>query len=230
VCPLHPLVLTTDTGTPIGGYARPVVNLTVPYTTLIGLTDDPGILSGGHPVPADYARHLAHAPGATWHRMLTDPAGRFLELSTHSYQPTDPIWRTTTARDHTCIWPGCTRPSALCECDHRVPHPTGPTCIHNLAPLCGRHHQVKHADGYHLAANPDGSYTWTTRHGSTFTTPATEQPVPTRPAPESPGRSAAENAEDEEDQTRDSGYLAAEFAALTSPLEEAFAELLAHTG
>jgi hypothetical protein len=33
-CPLHPLVLTTEDGQPIGGYARPVVNVTVPITAL----------------------------------------------------------------------------------------------------------------------------------------------------------------------------------------------------
>jgi hypothetical protein len=195
-CPLHPLVLTTDDGQPIGGYARPVVNVTVPVTTLGGLDDTPGVLSGGLALPADYLRHLATRPGTTWYRLLTDPAGRFLALSTHSYHPTETIARTVTCRDHTCIWPGCRRPSVTCHLNHRVPHPEGPTCTGNLAPLCQRHHQVKHADGYDVIRNSDGSHTWTTRHGSTFTTPASEQPLPSR-------------------------------VTLTSPLETAFARLVA---
>jgi hypothetical protein len=182
-CPLHPLVLTTEDGQPIGGYARPVVNVTVPITTLAGLDDAPGVLSGGIALPADYLRHLATSPGTTWYRLLTDAAGRFLALSTHSYQPTEVIARTVTSRDHTCVWPGCRRPSVTCHLDHRVPHPEGRTCTDNLAPLCRRHHQVKHADGYDLSRNSDGSHTWTSRHGSTFTAPASEQPVPRQAPP-----------------------------------------------
>ena len=212
-CPLHPLVLTTEKGGPLGGYARPVVVVTVPITTLMGLSNDPGVLSGGQAVPSEYARHIATQPGSTWYRMLTDEAGNFLELSTESYQATDPLWCTVVVRDNTCVWPGCRRPSVACDCDHRVPYPAGKTCIHNLAPLCERHHQVKHADGYEVVANTDGSYAWTTRHGSTFTTPATEQPVATWPTPTP-------------DANEESAGIDEEFAALTGPLERAFAELI----
>jgi hypothetical protein len=59
----------------------------------MGLADEPGVLSGGTPVPASLARLIAQQPGSTWYRMLTDPAGRLVELSTRSYQPTAPIWR-----------------------------------------------------------------------------------------------------------------------------------------
>jgi hypothetical protein len=129
-------------------------------------------------------RHLATSPGTTWYRLLTNAVGRFISLSTHSYQPTEVIARTVTSRDHTCVWPGCRRPSVTwCHLHHRVPHPEGRTCTDNLAPLCRRHHQVKHADGYDLFRNSDGSHTWTTRHGSTFTAPASEQPVPRQTPP-----------------------------------------------
>jgi hypothetical protein len=222
-CPLHPLVLTTDHGGPLGGYARPAVVVTVPITTLMGLSDEPGVMSGGHAIPADYSRHIAAQPGSTWHRMLTDEAGNFLELSTHSYQPTDPIWFTTVVRDQTCIWPGCARPSVVCDCDHRTPYPEGQTCIHNLAPLCERHHQVKHAAGYHLVSNTDGSYTWTTRHGSTFTTPASEQPVATWPTPKPTPPQPTTSPRPSHDQT----HIDEEFEVLTSPLERGFAQLIA---
>ena len=74
---------------PTPTYARPIINLTVPAQTVMGLSDDPGVLAGGHrgprrPGPRDRRpprRHLAAA-------MLTDPAGRMVELSTTSYQPT----------------------------------------------------------------------------------------------------------------------------------------------
>lgn len=223
-CPLHPLVLTTDDGAPLGGYARPVVVVTVPITSLMGLTDQPGVLSGGRPVPAEVARHIAQQPGSTWYRMLTDDRGHFRELSTASYQPTDPIWRTVVTRDHTCVWPSCARPAVGCELDHRVPHPEGATCCHNLAPLCRRHHRVKHADGYGVRRNADGSHTWTTRHGSALENPASEQPVESWPPDTTPGRrSPGEHQAGIHTQEQ----LDAEFLALTSPLEKAFAALLA---
>ncbi len=77
---------------PVPAYARPIVNVTVPIQTLMGLSDDPGVLSGGTVIPAGLARMIAQQPGSTWHRMLTDPAGRMAELSTESYQPTRSIW------------------------------------------------------------------------------------------------------------------------------------------
>lgn len=64
--------------------------VTVPVQTLMGLSDRPGLLSGGAPLPASLARQLARQPDPTWHRMLTDPAGRCVELSTESYRPTAP--------------------------------------------------------------------------------------------------------------------------------------------
>lgn len=208
-CPLHPLVLTGDNGGPLGGYARPVVNVTVPITTLCGLDDSPGLLSGGTAIPADYARHIASDPGSTWYRLLTDEAGHFLALSTQTYQPSDPIWRSVTARDHTCVWPGCRRPSVAAHLDHRVPYPDGATSVENLQPLCQRHHQVKHADGYSVARRQDGSYAWTTRFGSLFITPSSTQPTPARTEP-----------------MPDQHRIDEEFEEMVSPLEQAFAELV----
>jgi hypothetical protein len=237
-CPLHPLVLTGDNGGPLGGYARSVFNVTVPITTLMGLTDDPGLLSGGIAVPGDYLRHIQALPGTSWYRMITDDVGNFLALSTESYEPTPPIVRSTTARDHTCLWPSCRRPAVLVELDHRVPFPLGKTSTDNLGPLCRRHHKVKHAEGYRIVRNANGSYTWTTRHGSTFTTPASEQPVAVWPepvpapatetatAPETETAPATES-DDQTDEARCDGQRVNRmFGAITSPMETAFAALV----
>lgn len=160
----------------IGAYARPVINVTVPIQSLMGLSDEPGTLSGGNVIPPELVRIIAADPNSTWRRMLTDGA-RFVELSTQSYQPTKAIWRTVVAREQTCIWHGCNRPAVLVELDHRLPYPLGRTADGNLAPLCKRHHKVKHSSGFEVIANRDGSYTWTTAHGSTFTSRPPEQPV-----------------------------------------------------
>ena len=167
-----------------GAYARPVVNVTVPIQTLMGLSDGPGVLSGGNPIPAELARIIAQDPGSTWYRMLTDPARTCIELSTDAYKPTRPIWRQVISRDHTCIWPGCRRPAVRVELDHREEHPEGETSTENLEPLCKHHHKVKHSRGFKIIKNADGSYTWTTPTGSTFTHRPDEQPVADWPDPE----------------------------------------------
>ena len=172
---------TTITETPlVGSWARPVINVTVPVTTLAGLDDEPGLLSGDIPLPAALVREIATTPGATWHRLLTDPAGGMVELSTTSYQPTAPIVREVTARDRTCAWPGCCRPSVTCECDHRHEHPHGSTCPRNLDPLCKRHHKAKHSDGVHVRRLADGRYEIRTKRGTILRSHPSQQPAATR--------------------------------------------------
>jgi len=162
----------------VGGWARPVINVTVPVTTLMGTEDEPGLLSGDIPVPPNLVREIATGDGATWHRLLTDPAGGLVELSTTSYQPTAPIVREVTARDRTCVWPGCCRPSVTCECDHRREHPHGRTCPHNLDPLCKRHHKAKHSEGVQVRRLADGRYEVRTARGTILRSHPSEQPQP----------------------------------------------------
>ena len=168
----------------VGAYARPIINVTVPISTLLGLSEDSGHLSGAIPIPADLVRMIANRPDATWYRMLTDPARRCAELSTTAYKPTPPIWRQVTARDQICYWPGCHRPAVRCEEDHRLPWPEGDTCTGNIGPGCKQHHTVKHSKGFSVERNPDGSYTWTTPTGHKHISWPPEQPTAEWPDPE----------------------------------------------
>lgn len=56
------------------------VSLTLPLTTLLGLSDAPGQAAGYGPIDPDTARALARAaaghPSAGWHLIVTDPHGR----------------------------------------------------------------------------------------------------------------------------------------------------------
>ena len=160
----------------VGAWARPVINVTVPVSTLMGLDEGPGVLAGDVVLPAELVRALAAEPGSTWHRLLTDPLGEMVDLSTRGYRPTLPILRTVTARDRTCAWPGCCRPSTRAELDHRVAHPAGPTAASNLDPLCVRHHKAKHADGVTVRRLPDGRYEVRTPRGTVLRSGPSEQP------------------------------------------------------
>lgn len=152
-------------GVPTPTYARPIINLTVPIQTVMGLSDDPGVLSGGTPIPAGLSRAIAADPDATWYRMLTDPAGQMVELSTRSYQPTAAIWRHVTAHWVTCAEPACEAPATQVELDHRERWPEGETRERNLWPLCKRGHTAKHTPGFRIEQTPDGSFALHTRAG-----------------------------------------------------------------
>ncbi|HEX2892469.1 MAG TPA: HNH endonuclease signature motif containing protein [Marmoricola sp.] len=157
-------------------YARPIINLTVPIQTVMGLADDPGVLSGGTVVPASLARMIAHEPGGTWHRMLTDEAGHVVELSTRSYQPTGPIWRHVVAEHSTCFRPGCDAPSTQGDLDHRIAWPLGPTDTGNLWPGCRTDHRTKHAPGFSIEQAEDGSYCLRTAAGFSHPIPRSTHP------------------------------------------------------
>ncbi len=159
------LLIGRSDAAPTPRYARPIVNLTVPIQTVMGLADEPGVLSGGTVVPAALARMIAQEPGGTWHRMLTDAAGHLVELSTQSYQPTGPIWQHVVAEHSTCFRPGCDAPSTEGDLDHRIAWPLGPTDTENLWPGCRTDHRTKHAPGFGIEQAADGSYVLRTAAG-----------------------------------------------------------------
>jgi len=43
-------------------------------------------------------------------------------------------------RDLTCRFPGCDAPADVCDVDHTIPYPVGPTQATNLKCLCRKHH------------------------------------------------------------------------------------------
>jgi hypothetical protein len=164
-------------GVPIPAYARPVVNLTVPIQTVMGLSDDPGVLSGGQVIPAGLARVVAQTPGSTWRRMLTDPAGRTIELSATSYQPTKAIWSQVVAEHCTCYRSGCDSPSTGAELDHRVAWPRGRTTRENLWPGCKADHKAKHAPGFSIVQDDTGSFVLVTAAGFRHPVQTARHPV-----------------------------------------------------
>ncbi len=172
---------------PTPAYARPVINLTVPIQTVMGIADEPGVLSGGTPVPAGLARAIAADPDATWYRMLTDPAGQMVELSTTSYRPTAPIWRHVTAQWVACFEPSCHAPATQAELDHRIRWPEGETRTGNLWPGCKRGHTAKHTPGFSIEQAPDGSFALRTRAGFAHQVTPPAQPAsdvwPDQPEP-----------------------------------------------
>jgi hypothetical protein len=142
------------------------VHVTIPIETLMGLTEDPGLLDGYGPIPADMARELAmHGP---WRGILLDKYRHATALSTDKYRPPANIREFAKVRDGgTCTAPGCNNP--IRELDHVTPWPKGKTTATQLKGLCSWHHHRKH-DNYTVTLDPNGTTHWTTPQGRTYQT------------------------------------------------------------
>ena len=86
-----------------------------------------------------------------------------------AYEVPERLAEQTRLRDHTCVFPWCTRPARSADCDHVVPHQRGaPTCSCNIAALCRRHHRTKtHANWSYTVLGP-GTFLWSSPHGYQF--------------------------------------------------------------
>jgi len=154
-------------------HRRPVtVNLTIDLPTLLGLSENPGILAGYGAIPATVARELA-ADGK-WKRFITDPvSGELLNLGRETYEPPQALIDFLTARDRTCRFPGCRQPARVGDIDHAKSWDAGgETSISNLGVLCRRHHRMKTHGGWELKSRGDGSCTWTSPTGKIYQVPA----------------------------------------------------------
>jgi hypothetical protein len=73
-------------------------------------------------------------------------------------------------RDLTCRFPGCDAPADVCDVDHTIAYPVGPTQAANLKCLCRKHHLLKTFWGWRDHQHPDGTVVWTSPHGQSYTT------------------------------------------------------------
>ncbi|QUQ66423.1 hypothetical protein JJ691_41510 [Kutzneria sp. CA-103260] len=142
------------------------VHVTISIETLMGLTEDPGLLDGYGPIAADSARELAmHGP---WRGILLDKRRQADSMNTHKYRADAKTREFIKVRDGgTCTAPGCTTP--IQELDHTTPWPIGKTTATQLKGLCSWHHHRKH-DNYTVTLDPDGTTHWVTPQGRHYTT------------------------------------------------------------
>jgi hypothetical protein len=167
------------------------VHVTVPLTTLLGLSADPGDLEGYGPIPAELARELAQ--NATWRRIVTDPVdGTVLDVGRRRY-PSAALARHVQERDHTCRFPGCSRKARKSDLDHTQRHVDGgATHDGQLSALCRHHHRLKDEEkeptGWSLTQPIPGHLEWISPTGRVYRvgpTPADHDP------PHAPSRKCA---------------------------------------
>jgi hypothetical protein len=177
-------------GLPVLQGRRPTLNVVVTADTLLSLDDRPAHLTGYGPITAHAARRLAADSSGTWRRLLTDPdTGALLDISSHRYRPAQRLRDFVSARDDVCAFPTCNQPGYRCEYEHiRSFAEGGSTCRCNGALACRRHNQCKLNTGWSYRLNPDGSFTWTSSTGHSYTSAAalvwnTESSVAEPPRP-----------------------------------------------
>ncbi|SHN28653.1 HNH endonuclease signature motif containing protein [Cryptosporangium aurantiacum] len=153
----------------------PRVAVTAPLSTVLGVGNQPGDLTGYGPVPASIVRELA-ADGR-WGKWITDPGGVVTDLGRTTYRPTARLAALVRATYPTCVFPGCSQPSYRCDLDHNVRRVDGgETSAANLVALCRRHHRAKDEAGWELVHHPaTGACTWTSPAGHTYTVDPPDQ-------------------------------------------------------
>ena len=86
------------------------------------------------------------------------------------YTPSTVLATFIRCRDMTCRFPGCDEPAQVCDIDHTIAYPAGPTQASNLKCLCRKHHLLKTFGDWRDQQWPDGTVVWTSPHGRTYTT------------------------------------------------------------
>jgi hypothetical protein len=101
-------------------------------------------------------------------RLITDPlTGHLLDRAETTYRPSQGLRDFVKTRDQECWWPGCHARARVCDEDHKIRFPDGPTSRINVGALCEHHHQLKHSGEWHLRVRPDGTVELTGPDGHT---------------------------------------------------------------
>ena len=156
------------------GTSTVVGQVTMPLSSLVGVDDAPGELTGVGPIPASVAREMM-AQASVWRRLLTDPVdGHVVTQHIKTYRPTEAMRRFVHTRSGgVCSSRGCGHRHNL-QADHVTPFPAGPTSVHNLAPLCpGDHNGKTHAGWVHVLDPDTGELTQTSPLGRSYRTTPT---------------------------------------------------------
>ena len=126
------------------------VLVTVPVSSLMGLTDEPAMLDGYGPIPPSMARQLVANGASSFYRVLVDPRdGAPLEIGRTSYRVTGAMRAWLRLRDGKCPFPGCSNNSLDNDADHILAWNNGGTTgISNLGQPCRKHHKLRHTTGW----------------------------------------------------------------------------------
>jgi hypothetical protein len=144
-----------------------VIHVLAEQATVNGSSQSPGYSTNFGPVDSNILRELATT--AKIKPVLMPSTG-----PEPGYRPSATLSEFVRLRDLTCRFPGCDEPAKVCDIDHTVPFPLGPTHPSNLKLLCRYHHLLKTfytgIGGWADRQLPDGTVEWTSPTGHSYTT------------------------------------------------------------
>ena len=147
--------------------AEVVIHVLAEQATISGDSQVPGYLPGFGPLPSALMREVAATAKV---KPLVKPPTK----PEAGYRPSASLAEFVRLRDLTCRFPGCDERAAVCDVDHTVPFPFGPTHPSNLKLLCRFHHLLKTfytgSGGWADRQQADGTVIWTSPTGHTYTT------------------------------------------------------------
>ncbi|MBY5163906.1 HNH endonuclease signature motif containing protein [Salsipaludibacter albus] len=158
---LEPLHVDDDTSG--RGRRVPSVTLTCHVDSLIDGTTPAWVLTklaGRMKVTSDVARRWV-ADGAATRLVAVDDVGQVVGVGHRTKVPPGWLRDAVIARDLHDTAPASTTAARLCDVDHVVPWPEGPTDVGNLGLVSRRAHTRKTRKQWRLDRHPDGSRTWT---------------------------------------------------------------------
>ena len=117
------------TGAPV------VIHVLADQHTIDGASTTPGYLPGYGPLPAQVVADLAQTARLK-PLAIPDPS----TPPEPGYRPSARLAAFIRARDLSCRFPGCDAPAEVCDIDHTVPWPIGPTHPSNLKLYCRAHY------------------------------------------------------------------------------------------
>jgi Domain of unknown function (DUF222) len=142
----------------------------------------PAVIVGGGLLPAPLL--AAKVADTATLRRLVHPGTAAPEPR---YTPSRGLADFVRCRDLTCRFPGCDEPAYVCDLDHTIAYPIGPTCASNLKCVCRKHHLLKTFWGWSDRQRPDATVQWTAPNGQTYTThPGSRLLFPTLCTPTAP--------------------------------------------
>ncbi|QKJ20651.1 HNH endonuclease signature motif containing protein [Microbacterium hominis] len=150
---------TDDVGAGGLGAIRAQVQITMPLTTLTGVTQGGVEIDGKAPIDPEAGRFLSGA-APVWDRVMYDPVSAVV-VAVDRYRPSSAQVRLLQARDRHCRFPGCRMPARRCQVDHNLEHhEDGATSVDNLACLCVRHRTMKTETEWTVRQLPGGHLEW----------------------------------------------------------------------
>ena len=135
----------------------------------------------GTPIPLPHARRFVC--NGRLHPIVVDTNGVVLDAGREQRLANRAQRRALRAMYPTCAFPGCDTTFNMCEIHHIVPFEQGGgTDLHNLLPLCSRHHHVVHDQQLVVTLDDERNLTIVEPDGTT-----TISPLPGRRVGEQPG-------------------------------------------